>query len=157
MLGLFKQFGQAFSFCYGSTMADILSQDELDALLSQMKDSDDEDASIDSAEETQQEAGTADVKQDEKPTVHQANHNVDMILNLPVKVSAELGRATVSIAEILGFCQGSVVELDNVAGDMINLTVNDKVVAVGEAVVINENFGLRISEVDSIRERIAKL
>ena len=138
-------------------MADILSQDELDALLSQMKDSDDED-------ESPAHDGVSSASQDSVPSeapampaIQGRSSNVNMILNIPVKVSAELGRATVSIAEILGFCQGSVVELDNVAGEAINLTVNDKVVAIGEAVVVNENFGLRISEVDSIRERIAKL
>ena len=138
-------------------MADILSQDELDALLSQMKDSDD-DADATASEARAEDTPASEVAQ---PPVTRGmdirQNNVDMILSLPIKVSAELGRATVSIAEILGFCQGSVVELDNVAGEMINLTVNDKVVAVGEAVVINENFGLRISEVDSIRDRIAKL
>ena len=135
-------------------MADILSQDELDALLSQMKDSDDEadEQETPAANRTSASAGSSEL---EPVTV--GNNNVDMILNLPVKVCAELGRAKVSIAEILGFCQGSVVELDNVAGDAINLTMNRRVVAVGEAVVINENFGLRISEVDSVRARIAKL
>ena len=138
-------------------MADILSQDELDALLSQMKDSDDEDDVVDSAEMDAAGEKAEDMLAESLEQTTPSSANVDMILNLPVKVAAELGRATVSIAEILGFCQGSVVELDNVAGEMINLTVNDKVVAVGEAVVVNENFGLRISEVDSVRERIAKL
>ena len=137
-------------------MADILSQDELDALLSQMKDSDDEADEQESpaAKVPKASAGASEL---EPVPVPVGNNNVDMILNLPVKVSAELGRARVSIAEILGFCQGSVVELDNVAGEAINLTMNRRVVAVGEAVVINENFGLRISEVDSVRARIAKL
>ena len=138
-------------------MADILSQDELDALLSQMKDSDDEDESLEQNESVAQNQESVPSEAASVPAVQRRSSNVNMILNIPVKISAELGRATVSIAEILGFCQGSVVELDNVAGDAINLTVNDKVVAVGEAVVINENFGLRISEVDSVRERIAKL
>ena len=138
-------------------MADILSQDELDALLSQMKDSDDEDESLEQNETSSQSQEEVSSAAATVPVLQGRSSNVNMILNIPVKISAELGRATVSIAEILGFCQGSVVELDNVAGDAINLTVNDKVVAVGEAVVINENFGLRISEVDSIRERIAKL
>lgn len=138
-------------------MADILSQDELDALLSQMKDSDDEDESLEQNEAPSQNQESVSSETAAVPAVQRRSANVNMILNIPVKISAELGRATVSIAEILGFCQGSVVELDNVAGEAINLTVNDKVVAVGEAVVINENFGLRISEVDSIRERIAKL
>ena len=134
-------------------MADILSQDELDALLSQMKESDEEEVS-ESHEFSVDDTTTASTA---IASVSSSNTNVDMILNIPVKVAAELGRTRISIAEILGFCQGSVVELDNVAGDAINLTVNDKVVAVGEAVVINENFGLRISEVDSVRDRIAKL
>ena len=134
-------------------MADILSQDELDALLSQMKESDEEEVS-ESHEFSVDDTTTASTA---IASVSSSNTNVDMILNIPVKVAAELGRTRISIAEILGFCQGSVVELDNVAGDAINLTVNDKVVAVGEAVVINENFGLRISEVDSVRHRIAKL
>lgn len=132
-------------------MADILSQDELDALLSQMKDSDDEE----DAEEIQESMGA--VASSEPKAAVVPNNNVDMILNLPVKICAELGRARVSIAEILSFCQGTVVELDNVAGEAINLTMNSRVVAVGEAVVVNENFGLRISEVDSVRSRIAKL
>ena len=131
-------------------MADILSQDELDALLSQMKDSDEEQKSPNTVDSPSSAAET-------ELELSQGNLNVDMILNLPVKVCAELGRARVSVAEILGFCQGTVVELDNVAGDAINLTMNSRVVAVGEAVVVNENFGLRISEVDSVRERITKL
>lgn len=137
-------------------MADILSQDELDALLSQMKDSDDDDDAQD-VPGTDVDVDAAPVASEAMETRSLAPDNVAMILNLPVKVCAELGRARVSVAEILGFCQGSVVELDNVAGEAINLTMNSQVVAVGEAVVINENFGLRISEVDSVRERITKL
>ena len=136
-------------------MADILSQDELDALLSQMKDSDEDNEDAPSASSADAEATPATSKAIAPTSV--GNNNVDMILNLPVKVCAELGRARVSIAEILGCCQGSVVELDNVAGEAITLTMNSQVVAVGEAVVINENFGLRISEVDSVRDRITKL
>lgn len=132
-------------------MADILSQEELDALLSQMK------------EEPGEEAVEADGSDEieHAPLAPKSNStgasNLDMLLALPVEVRVELGRARVSVAEILGFCQGSVVELNNPAGDLIHLTMNDRVVALGEAVVVNENFGIRISEVDSVRERIAKL
>ena len=132
-------------------MADILSQEELDALLSQMK------------EEPSEEAVETDGSDaiEHAPLAQQSSSasasNLDMLLALPVEVRVELGRARVSIAEILGFCQGSVVELNNPAGDLIHLTMNDRVVALGEAVVVNENFGIRISEVDSVRERIAKL
>jgi flagellar motor switch protein FliN/FliY len=118
-------------------------------------DDDDDDADAQDAHSPDTEAAPAASKAIESAAV--SNDNVAMILNLPVKVCAELGRARVSIAEILGFCQGSVVELDNVAGEAINLTMNSQIVAVGEAVVINENFGLRISEVESVRDRITKL
>ena len=80
-----------------------------------------------------------------------------MLLNLPVEVRVEVGRAKVPVVDLLNLCQGSVVELEQLASELINLTVNDKVVAQGEAVVINENFGMRVLEVDSIRERIKKL
>ena len=132
-------------------MADILSQEELDALLSQMKEEPEEGAVETDGSDALEPAPLA-------PQSSSASaSNLDMLLALPVEVRVELGRARVSIAEILGFCQGSVVELNNPAGDLIHLTMNDRVVALGEAVVVNENFGIRISEVDSVRERIAKL
>ena len=83
--------------------------------------------------------------------------NVEMILNIPVHVQVEIGRTKLPVGEILNLCQGSVVELDHLASDMIDLTVNNRVVAHGEAVVINENFGLRVLEVESVVERIRKL
>lgn len=132
-------------------MADILSQEELDALLSQMKEEPGEGTAETDGSEEIEHAPLAP-----QPSSTGAS-NLDMLLALPVEVRVELGRARVSIAEILGFCQGSVVELNNPAGDLIHLTMNDRVVALGEAVVVNENFGIRISEVDSVRERIAKL
>ena len=69
----------------------------------------------------------------------------------------EIGRAKVAIVDLLNLCQGTVIELDHLASDMIDLTMNDKIVAQGEAVVVNENFGIRILEVDSVRDRIMKL
>ena len=132
-------------------MADILSQEELDALLSQMKEEPE-----DGPSETSDADATSQSPLAQRPSSTGVS-NLDMLLGLPVEVRVELGRARVSIAEILGFCQGSVVELNNPAGDLIHLTMNDKVVALGEAVVVNENFGIRISEVDSVRDRITKL
>ena len=80
-----------------------------------------------------------------------------MILNLPVKVQVEIGRARLPVGEILNLCQGSVVELDHLASDLLDLTVNERVIAHGEAVVINENFGMRVLEVESVADRIRKL
>ena len=83
--------------------------------------------------------------------------NVGMVLNLPMKAQVEIGRAKLAVSEILRLCQKSVIELDHMASDLIDLTVNDKVVAQGEAVVVNESFGFRVLEVESVRERIKKL
>lgn len=154
-------------------MADILSQDELDALLAQMKDGDDEDSDADGADgqvddpSSLEDALASDADGDEQvPALggHPAagaslgtGNNIEMLLNLPVEVRVEVGRAKVPVVDLLNLCQGSVVELEQLASELINLTVNDKVVAQGEAVVINENFGMRVLEVDSIRERIKKL
>jgi flagellar motor switch protein FliN/FliY len=142
-------------------MGDILSQEELDALLSQMKDDDDEEGETAVAEAGEEPASAelaAAASDESAPTrTEPSNVNVDMVLNLPMKAAVEIGRSKVTIAEILRLCQGSVIELDHMASDQIDLTVNNKVVALGEAVVINESFGFRVLEVDSIRDRIKKL
>jgi flagellar motor switch protein FliN/FliY len=149
-------------------MADILSKDELDALLSQMQEPDGELAEEGVAVESDQDAvdalnvdmperesGGLDLSPPAQPDV--STENLHMILNIPVKIQVEIGRTRLSIGEILNLCQGSVVELDHLASDMIDLTVNHRVVAHGEAVVINENFGMRVLEVESIADRIRKL
>ncbi|MEE2787584.1 MAG: FliM/FliN family flagellar motor switch protein [Myxococcota bacterium] len=152
-------------------MADILSQEELDALLAQMKDGDDDDdadgAEGESGGQPALEDALASGKYSEEMPISDGadtgnaspstGKNIDMLLNLPVEVKVEVGRAKVPIVDLLNFCQGSVVELDQLASELINLTVNNKVVAQGEAVVINENFGMRVLEVDSVRDRIKKL
>jgi len=146
-------------------MADILSQDELDALLTQMKPEDGDDAEDGDGAEASDGAvdgGGADVAASGPQESGQAqasfdDDNIQMILNIPLDVRAEIGRTRMYIGEILELCQGSVIELDHMASDMIDLMINDKLIAQGEAVVINENFGLRVLEVDSVGERIRKL
>jgi len=71
--------------------------------------------------------------------------NIDLLLDVKLPVSIELGRATLPISEILQWGQGSIVELDKLAGEPVNLLVNNKLVAKGEVVVVDENFGLRIT------------
>ena len=80
-----------------------------------------------------------------------------MILALPVQARVEIGRTRLPVGEILNLCQGSVLELDHLASDLLDLTVNNQVVARGEAVVVNENFGIRVLNVDSVEARIRKL
>ena len=72
-----------------------------------------------------------------------------MILDVPLKVSVELGRTKMLINDILQLGQGSVIELDKIAGEAMEILVNDKVVALGEVVVVNEKFGIRLTDVIS--------
>jgi len=83
--------------------------------------------------------------------------NLDFILDIPLKVTVELGRSSVLIKELLLYGQGSIVELDKAAGDPLDIFVNGKLVAKGEVVVVNEKFGVRISEIISPVERIESL
>ncbi len=83
--------------------------------------------------------------------------NLDFILDIPLKVSVELGRAKVVIKDLLQLAQGSVIELDKLAGEPLEVLVNGKVVARGEVVVVNEKFGIRLTDIISPVERIETL
>ena len=83
--------------------------------------------------------------------------NLDFILDIPLKVSVELGRAQVMIKDLLQIGQGSVLELDKLAGEPLEILVNGKLVAKGEVVVVNEKFGIRLTDIISPAERIEKL
>jgi flagellar motor switch protein FliN/FliY len=87
----------------------------------------------------------------------QAVHSLDFILDIPLKVTVELGRTKLAIREILQLAQGSVVELSKFAGEPLEVLVNDKLVARGEVVVVNEKFGIRLTDVISPVERIEQL
>ena len=86
-----------------------------------------------------------------------APENLDLILDIPVTVTVELGRTSRTIGEVLGFGPGSVLELEKMAGEPVDVLVNGKLVARGEVVVIDENFGVRISEIVSKAERIRSI
>jgi flagellar motor switch protein FliN/FliY len=83
--------------------------------------------------------------------------NLDFILDIPLKVSVELGRAKVIIKDLLQLGQGSVIELDKLAGEPLEVLVNGKLVARGEVVVVNEKFGIRLTDIISPLERIESL
>ncbi|MBL6988400.1 MAG: flagellar motor switch protein FliN [Bacteriovoracaceae bacterium] len=83
--------------------------------------------------------------------------NLDFILDIPLKVTVELGRTTSIIKELLQLGQGSVLELDKLAGEPLEIMVNSKLVARGEVVVVNEKFGVRLTEIVSPIERIETL
>lgn len=82
---------------------------------------------------------------------------LDTILDIPVTISMEVGRSLISIRNLLQLNQGSVVELDRVAGEPLDVLVNGTLIAHGEVVVVNDKFGIRLTDVISQVERIKKL
>lgn len=83
--------------------------------------------------------------------------SLDFILDIPLKVTVELGRSKMAIRDILQLSQGSVVELSKFAGEPLEVLVNDKLIARGEVVVVNEKFGIRLTDIISPVERIEQL
>ena len=96
------------------------------------------------------ESETADLTTEEK-------RKLDTILDIPVTISMEVGRSKISIRNLLQLNQGSVVELDRVAGEPLDVLVNGTLIAHGEVVVVNDKFGIRLTDVISQIERIKKL
>ena len=83
--------------------------------------------------------------------------NLDVILDVPVTLSMEVGRTRISLRNLLQLNQGSVVELDRAAGEPLDVYINGTLIAHGEVVVINEKFGIRLTDVISPQERLLKL
>jgi flagellar motor switch protein FliN/FliY len=83
--------------------------------------------------------------------------SLDFILDIPLKLSVELGRTRLAIRDILQLAQGSVVELSKFAGEPLEVLVNDRLIARGEVVVVNEKFGIRLTDIISPVERIEQL
>ncbi len=83
--------------------------------------------------------------------------NMEFILDIPLEVTVELGRTKLLIHELLKLGQGSVIELSKLAGETLEVLANQKLIARGEAVVINEKFGVRLTEVVSPMERVERL
>lgn len=83
--------------------------------------------------------------------------NLDVILDIPVTISLEIGRAGINIRNLLQLNQGSVVELDRLAGEPLDVLVNGTLIAHGEVVVVNEKFGVRLTDIISTADRIKKL
>jgi flagellar motor switch protein FliN/FliY len=86
-----------------------------------------------------------------------APRNIEFLYDVELQVVVVLGRARMSIRELLALQAGSVVELNKLAGEALDILVNDKVIARGEAVVVNEKFGVRLTEIVSPMERIQGL
>ena len=97
----------------------------------------------------------------DKPEVNEAEQSerkkLDFILDIPLQVTVELGRTKLLVKDILQLNQGSVVELTKLAGEPLDVFVNSKLVARGEAVVVNEKFGVRLVDIVSPNERVEKI
>lgn len=109
-------------------------------------------------------AAKADVKKAPLQDLHDEHRppasdevNLDVILDVPVTISLEIGRTKISIRNLLQLNQGSVVELDRLAGEPLDVMVNGTLIAHGEVVVVNEKYGIRLTDVISPVERVKKL
>ena len=83
--------------------------------------------------------------------------NLEAVLDIPVTLSMEIGRTRISIRNLLQLNQGSVVELDRLAGEPLDVLVNGTLIAHGEVVVVNDKYGIRLTDVISAAERVRKL
>jgi flagellar motor switch protein FliN len=128
------------------------------------KDDIDQDAMADDWAAAMQEQADADaavsaVELDEFDTDAKTGPNpeLELILDIPVSISMEVGRTSITIRNLLQLNQGSVIELDRLAGEPLDVLVNGTLIAHGEVVVVNEKFGIRMTDVISPTERIKKL
>ena len=85
------------------------------------------------------------------------NRNIEFLLDIPLNVSVEVGRSKILIKDLMQMREGYVIELDKLAGEPLDLYINSRLIARGEAVLVNEKFGLRLIDVVSPAERIEKL
>jgi flagellar motor switch protein FliN/FliY len=90
-------------------------------------------------------------------TPSSTHNDIDLILDIPVQLTVELGRTKIAIKNLLQLAQGSVVELDGLAGEPMDVLVNGCLIAQGEVVVVNDKFGIRLTDIITPSERIRKL
>ena len=111
------------------------------------------------AEALQAQAASAAVFKDfsNKGAKNDTPNDIDFILDIPVQLTVELGRTKIAIKNLLQLAQGSVVELDGLAGEPMDVLVNGCLIAQGEVVVVNDKFGIRLTDIITPSERIRKL
>ncbi|MDI6747171.1 MAG: flagellar motor switch protein FliN [Rhodocyclaceae bacterium] len=90
-------------------------------------------------------------------TAPASNQGFELILDIPVSLTVELGRTKISIRNLLQLAHGSVVELDGLAGEPMDVLINGTLIAQGEVVVVNEKFGIRLTDIITPQERVRKL
>ncbi|HAG95588.1 MAG: flagellar motor switch protein FliN [Pseudomonadales bacterium] len=109
------------------------------------------------AEDEVQAAPLESLSDKSTPFSSENSPNMDVILDIPVTLAMEVGSTNISIRNLLQLNQGSVIELDRLAGEPLDVLVNGTLIAHGEVVVVNEKFGIRLTDVISPTERIKKL
>jgi flagellar motor switch protein FliN/FliY len=102
-------------------------------------------------------APTATFEQFSPGPAKAGTNDIDLILDIPVQLTVELGRTKIAIKNLLQLAQGSVVELDGLAGEPMDVFVNGCLIAQGEVVVVNDKFGIRLTDIITPAERIRKL
>ena len=114
-------------------------------------------AALEEQADSETEAAQAPVAQLADDSTPKSDIDLDMVLDIPVTISMEIGRTKINIRNLLQLSQGSVVELDRLAGEPMDVLVNQTLIAHGEVVVVNDKFGIRLTDVISTAERIKKL
>ncbi|MFT6913988.1 MAG: flagellar motor switch protein FliN/FliY [Motiliproteus sp.] len=104
-----------------------------------------------------QAVGLNELVDDSRPQSGSDNPDLDVILDIPVSLTMEVGSTEIAIRNLLQLSQGSVIELDRLAGEPLDVRVNGTLIAHGEVVVVNDRFGIRLTDVVSPSERIRKL
>ena len=109
--------------------------------------------------DAQRAKASADVFQDfgDRNVKSGTTHDIEFILDIPVQLTVELGRTKIAIKNLLQLAQGSVIELNGLAGEPMDVLVNGCLIAQGEVVVVNDKFGIRLTDITSPAERIRKL
>jgi flagellar motor switch protein FliN len=148
-------------------MADdmVLNQDDIDKLMSEDGELDQDWSSESDGGSSSQSAPPAhafdplpkSVSESRTTTGPAGDRSLDFILDIPLEVSVELGRTRMVINDLLQLGQGSVIELTKLAGEPLEIMVNNKLVARGEVVVVNEKFGVRVTDIVSPMERVKSL
>ena len=145
-----------------SPVADGADKPEGDAeadMMAMLEDlpSEEQQANVDDINFSDAEVSKAEFQQLSEPAGDPEGRNIDLLMDVNLPISIELGRTKMSISDILALGPGSVVELNKLAGEPVDLLVNQKVVAKGEVVVIDENFGVRVTQLMTPEERLKSL
>ena len=134
-----------------------MSEDGMDDWAAAMAEQAESEAEQEAGDNEDVQVAELDELTDDAPITQEEKKKLDTILDIPVTISMEVGRSQISIRNLLQLNQGSVVELDRVAGEPLDVLVNGTLIAHGEVVVVNDKFSIRLTDVISQIERIKKL